>query len=223
MNIMNKMKTNIILLFILLISLYGYSSENLKIVSPNLTPHQLLDKEYKLEIMQEFPVSEKDLNKIDYQGCSWYCCGNTINAKASSSLITTKNGKTYSPEKVCDLKLNTAWVEGKNDYGIGESIEFDAIHYPFHNIEIYNGFSKSLKAWKENSRVKTIKLYVNNNPQYILELKDTYQLQSFRIDTLNNNNETVRLKFEIIDIYPGEKYKDTAITEINLNYDQHCH
>jgi len=76
---------------------------------------------------------------------------------------------------------------------------------------------------KENSRVKTIKLYVNNNSQYILELKDTYQLQSFLIDTVNSNKETVILKFEIIDIYPCEKYKDTAITEINLNYDQYCH
>jgi hypothetical protein len=42
-------------------------------------------------------------------------------------------------------------------------------------------------------------------------------------NTLNSNKKAVSLKFEIIDIYPGEKYKDTAITEINLNYDQHCH
>lgn len=188
---MNKVKTILIFLFIFLISQGGYCSENLKIISPSLTPHQLLDKEYKLEIMQEFSLDEKDLNEINYQVCSWYCCGNTINAKASSSLKTTNSGITYRPENVCDLKLNTAWVEGKNDYGIGESIEFEAIQYPFHTIEIYNGFSKSLKAWKENSRVKTIKLYVNNNPQYILELKDTYQLQSFRIDTLNNDKETL--------------------------------
>jgi hypothetical protein len=167
--------------------------------------------------MQEFPVDEKDLNEINYQGCSWYCCGNTINVKAS--LVTTKNGMIYSPENVCDLKLNTAWVVGKADYGIVESIEFEAIQFPFHTIEIYNGFSKSLKAWKENSRVKKIKLFVNNNPRYILELKDTYQLQSFRIGTLNKDKGTLTLKFEIIDIYPGEKYKDTAITEINLIYD----
>lgn len=220
---MNKMKTNIALLFIFLIFLSGFSSESLRRISPSISPHQLLDKEYKLEIMQEFPISDEGLNEINFQGCSWYCCGNTINAKASSSLATTKNGITYSPENVCDLQLNTAWVEGKNDYGIGESIEFEAVQYPFHTIEIYNGYSKSLKNWNENSRVKTIKLYVNNHPQYILELKDTYQLQSFRVDTLNSNKETVSLKFEIIDIYPGEKYKDTAITDINLNFDQHCH
>lgn len=219
---MNKRKACIAFIFILLIALYGYSSENLRIISPSLSPHQLLDKEYNLEIKQEFPVSDKDLNEINFQGCSWYCCGNTIRAKAST-LTTLKNGVTFSPENVCDLKLNTAWVEGKTDYGIGESIEFEAIQYPFHTIEIYNGYSKSLKDWKEYSRVKTIKLYVNNRPQYILKLKDTYQLQSFRIDTLNNNKETVNLKFEIIDIYPGGEYKDTAITDINLNYDKHCH
>ncbi|NLD36229.1 MAG: hypothetical protein GX654_05095 [Desulfatiglans sp.] len=120
---MNKIKTILIFLFIFLIPKEGYSSENLKIIYPSLTPHQLLDKEYKLEIMQEFPINEKDLNEIDYQGCSWYCCGNTINAKASSSLKTTNSGITYRPENVCDLKFNIAWVEGKTDYGICESIE----------------------------------------------------------------------------------------------------
>ena len=37
-------------------------------------------------------------------------------------------------------------------------------------IEIYNGYFKS-GAWEDNSRVKKFKLYVNNKPYAILELR----------------------------------------------------
>ena len=54
----------------------------------------------------------------------------------------------------------TAWVEGEEGYGIGEYIESTGDNRIWSGtlIVILNGFQKSIKLWKKNSRVKTVKV-----------------------------------------------------------------
>ena len=146
-------------------------------------------------------------------GCSWYCGGGNYKIKASSSL-----GDSYKAEFANDLSYKTAWVEGKKDEGIGEYLE-----YYFKNdspriteIIISNGYMKSEETWKNNNRVKKLKLYVNGVPFGILNLKDSRTDQYFSVGTLghNKNGTDLVLKFEILEVYKGSKYNDTAITEI---------
>ena len=146
-------------------------------------------------------------------GCSWYCGGGNYKIKASSSL-----GDSYKAEFANDLSYKTAWVEGKKDEGIGEYLE-----YYFKNdspriteIIISNGYMKSEETWKNNNRVKKLKLYVNSVPFGILNLKDSRTDQYFSVGTLrhNKNGTDLILKFEILEVYKGSKYNDTAITEI---------
>ena len=146
-------------------------------------------------------------------GCSWYCGGGNYKIKASSSL-----GDSYKAEFANDLSYKTAWVEGKKDEGIGESLE-----YYFKNdspriteIIISNGYMKSEETWKNNNRVKKLKLYVNSIPFGVLNLKDSRTDQYFSVGTLghNKNGTDLILKFEILEVYKGSKYNDTAITEI---------
>lgn len=93
--------------------------------------------------------------------------------------------------------------------------------YDFSGINIINGYSKSKTAWKNNSRVKKLKLSVNGEPKFILNLKDQMGGQYFDIgnalfkDRVNEmHNYTVT--FEILDVYEGDKYDDTAITSIGF-------
>ena len=146
-------------------------------------------------------------------GCSWYCGGGNYKIKASSSL-----GDSYKAEFANDLSYKTAWVEGKKDEGIGEHLE-----YYFKNdspriteIIISNGYMKSEETWKNNNRVKKLKLYVNGVPLGVLNLKDSRTDQYFSVGTLghNKNGTDLILKFEILEVYKGSKYNDTAITEI---------
>jgi hypothetical protein len=159
-------------------------------------------------------------------GCSWYCGGGPSLITASSELPTYK-GITYEAVNAHDLSLSTAWVEGVKGYGIGQYLE-----YVFENqsprvttILLYNGYVKSEKAWKENSRVKQLLLSINNTPYAILELADTRARQQFNVGAIGHNPfglETV-LRFEILDVYPGTKYEDTAISEIYFDgLDVHC-
>lgn len=150
-------------------------------------------------------------------GCSWYCEGGNFSVKASSSLHPEK-GIVYKAENANDLSYKTAWVEGKDDEGIGEYLE-----YYFKNssprvtkIIISNGYMKSETAWKNNNRVKKLTLFVNGKIYGVLNLEDSRTDQVFDIGTFgrNKNGTDLILKFEILEIYKGDKFNDTAITEI---------
>ena len=158
-------------------------------------------------------------------GCSWYCGGGQDTISTSSTLKTYKGIK-YSAKNIHDLNYKTAWIEGVPGYGIGESITY---HFPPQNpritdIIIVNGFVKSQTAWQDNSRVKKLKMYVDNKPFAILNLADSRQEQTFKFDPLGygdrENWEQLQtkpwwtIKFEILEVYKGDKYADTAITEI---------
>ena len=169
-------------------------------------------KELNILLEKYGEVVENAWDIID-GGCSWYCGGGNYKIKASSSL-----GDSYKAEFANDLSYKTAWVEGKKDEGIGEYLE-----YYFKNdspriteIIISNGYMKSEETRKNNNRVKKLKLYVNGVPFGILNLKDSRTDQYFEIGTLghNKNRTDLILKFEILEVYKGSKYNDTAITEI---------
>jgi hypothetical protein len=84
---------------------------------------------------------------------------------------------------------------------------------------ILNGYVRNEKLWRENSRVRKLKLYYNDTPIGILELEDSRTLQWFDVGILGNGpsaKETAvwTLKFEILEVYPGTRHKDTVISEI---------
>ena len=152
--------------------------------------------------------------------CSWYCGGQVGRITASSSLQS--QGKySYGAENLHDFDHETAWVEGKEGYGIGEYITYE---FPYRSprvttINIHNGYVKSDQAWLANSRVKKLKVYYNDVPYAILLLENSRSLQWFDVGVLGNhpspkNAKVWTLKFEILEVWPGTKYKDTAISDI---------
>lgn len=161
------------------------------------------------------------------QGCSWYCGGGPYKITASSALKPS-GGITYEAKNAHDFSFRTAWVEGAPGYGEGEYLE-----YFFQNksprvtdILIYNGYVKSETGWKKNSRVKQLKLWVNGKPDAVLELQDTRALQTFKLNGplgRAKDGKDLILKFEILDVYKGDAYDDTAITELYFDgLDVHC-
>jgi hypothetical protein len=158
-------------------------------------------------------------------GCSWYCGGGQDTLSASSTLKSLKTTD-YSPKNIHDLSYKTAWIEGVPGYGIGESITY---HFPpqtprITEIIVVNGYIKSEQIWKDNSRVKKLKMYLDGNPFAILHLDDSRYEQHFKFDPLGYSDRKDwnilqkkpwwTITFEIMDVYPGDKYDDTAITEI---------
>ena len=86
---------------------------------------------------------------------------------ASSNLIP-QLGNTYEAEKICDGLIETAWVEGAPGYGVGEYVDFrlDIDWGPgayVSGFTIFNGYCKSEESWTKNSRVKVLKIFINDN------------------------------------------------------------
>lgn len=154
----------------------------------------------------------------------------------STSELKSQKELSYNVKNLCDYDLNTAWIEGKPDNGNGVKFGF-VIDFPentayagayqfFGQVNLFNGYCKSIKAWKENSRIKVLKAYYNDIPICYIELLDTWHFQYFDIAKFFKNKRDKKfmdapyeivdgdkLTFEIISVYPGSKYKDTALTE----------
>lgn len=166
----------------------------------------------------EEEYSREDHLDVGTWNCSWYCGGGPDSILSSSILQQNKN-LDYKADNIHDFSLRTAWIEGVRGYGIGESITFRFARQspPVTTVEIYNGYMKSDKVWQDNSRVKQLKLYVNDKPYLLLNLKDIKSKQIFAIDTLQGVKGDLYLKFEITQVYKGDKFDDVAISEIEFD------
>ena len=167
------------LIFLLLISISFVNGQNLKTLIPNLGSENnysksefeywkkatdLLSRINNLE--NEIEYSEMNLNdrkaidslEMGYGpmtegvGCSWYCGGGPYKTSSSSTL---NNNQDYSDQNIHDFDLFSGWVP-KSKNGIGESISFHfkAKSPRINAIVIYNGYLKTKKLWKNNSRAK---------------------------------------------------------------------
>ena len=159
-------------------------------------------------------------------------CGDCdIYPHKASSTLDSDGENNYRVSNITDRDPRTAWVEGESDYGIGEYFEISLNIYDL-NIGILNGLQKSVRLWKLNSRVKTFKLYFNNIPTCYLRLEDVMTMQYFHIGhdsrgldlrevflLITETNE-ITCKFEIVDIYPGERWRDVCISEISNRHER---
>lgn len=177
----------------------------------------LTERQIEIYENEEAYLKEDHLD-VSTWGCSWYCGGGPEDVFASSVLSPHKK-LDYKAENAHDFSLRTAWVEGVEGYGIGENItfKFARMSPPVTAVEIFNGYMKSDKVWQENSRVKQLKLYINDEPYALLNLKDIKSKQIFAVDTLQGKENDLFLKFEITEGYKGDKYDDTAISEIEFD------
>ncbi|MCL2727160.1 MAG: hypothetical protein FWD56_02100 [Bacteroidales bacterium] len=182
------------------------------------------------EIREMYPTFGRvfdDKEAVVGEGCSWYCDGGPYRVTASSYLKSQNANITYFPDNAHDLSFETAWVEGVKGQGIGEYLTyyFKPTAPRITDIIIANGYVKSEKAYRDNSRVKRLKLYINDIPVAILNLEDVRQEQIFTFKPIGRRSENIpwseveklpdwTLKFEILEVYPGDRYEDTAISEI---------
>lgn len=174
------------------------------------------------EILDNQVESEESYWDIIGGGCSWYCAGGPKEVTASS-FLKAQGEYDYSPENAHDLNYEYAWAEGATGNGIGEYLlyTFEGPAPRITEIKVVNGYVKNEEAYKNNARVKKLKVYYNDEVIGILNLKDIRGTQSFKFDAIGftdrtdlQNAKDWTLKFEIIEVYKGLKFQDTVISEI---------
>lgn len=114
-------------------------------------------------------------------------------------------------DKVTYDTVTPPWVEGKEDYGIGEYLDIE-FKWPSDELQILNGFVDftRMDLYEKNSRVKTV-LIESENPKFSKE----YQLEDLvKYTVINLPQKTDKIRITIKDVYPGTKYKDTCLSSI---------
>ncbi|MFY0608619.1 MAG: hypothetical protein JXR10_18015 [Cyclobacteriaceae bacterium] len=186
------------------------------------------------DILKNCDETKESIWRTEGGGCSWYCGMGPKSVEASSSLSSQGNN-TYDPKNAHDFSYNSAWVEGVKGYGIGEYLiyTFTPENPRINTIKVVNGYVKSRTAWSNNSRVKKLNMYVNNELFAFLNLQDVRAEQHFSIPPIGNRGGSTNkrlgpkddwtIKFEIAEVYKGTKYDDVVISEIFFDgLDVHC-
>lgn len=161
----------------------------------------------------------------------------------TSKLPNTKKYN-YDPENLRDGDLQTAWCTQGWEKG-KYKVDFVVIKIPkgSKGIRIINGYAKSKKAFQSNNRVKQFYLSFNvydpkahkdcepSNSKYkvqyhtaddIMYLKDSLKSQSIIFSDLEYfkwtryKQDYVYLGIGIVDVYPGKKWNDTCLTEVEI-------
>lgn len=178
-------------------------------------------------------------------GCSKWCHILVFANQATASSELASASDRYCAENIVWENRELAWAEGVEGAGIGEYIVYDQIVFSGNLIEpngnkilragsygddgyidytqicIVNGYARDAKVWQENGRVKTLMMYVYDQPYARLELEDTINPQYFTIpegDIRVANGGEVSFKFVIEEVYPGTMYEDTCITGIAVDF-----
>jgi len=183
-------------------------------------------------LLDKYPEVYEDIWTVKGGACSWYCGGGPNKVTATSHL-KPQGTNTYSATNAHDDSYQTAWVEGVTDYGVGQYLTytFPATTGRITGISVVNGYVKSESTYKNNSRVKKLRVLYNDNPFAILNLQDKIAVQYFEIPPIGYSNRNIdlsskpsfTLKFEILEVYEGLKYQDVAITELYFDgIDVHC-
>ncbi|EZH75750.1 hypothetical protein ATO12_02875 [Aquimarina atlantica] len=194
-----------------------------------------LTQEEKAELDKMVDETMTNYWDIEGQGCSWYCGGGPFKETASSHLADQGSIQSGA-ENAMDLNYKNAWVEGVPGYGIGEYLEYSFYQGSprITEIIVVNGYVKSETAWRNNSRVKKLKVYIKDEPYAILNLTDQRAAQHFKVDPIGKLDKSIdyitskslppwTMKFEIMEVYPGDKYEDTVLSEIYFDgIDVHC-
>lgn len=133
---------------------------------------------------------------------------------ATSYLIEERLGFYHKPSNVIDGNNTTAWVEDADRQGEGESltIELDDT-YAVSGFVINAGYQKNTEVYDNNSRPKELIVTFSDGQSFMVELDDYYGAQKVVLDS---SIETTSVTFTINDVYPGGKYEDTVISEIQL-------
>jgi hypothetical protein len=145
---------------------------------------------------------------------------------ASATSTLEAKGYDYDPNLATDGDPTTAWVEGAKDEGVGEALRVECADYKANGnikgepilraVGIVNGYAKNDAIWRANCRVKRARVTLASDDG-ATETSFTTTLADKPEEQIVEFPEPARVgvvEIEILDVYPGEKYDDCAVSEM---------
>lgn len=130
----------------------------------------------------------------------------------SSSEYISKVGKDYGAHNVIDHDSSTAWQEGAQDAGIGQTITF-RLKEPaiVSGMKIVNGKQTKEEDYYNNNRIALLRMF--GEEKVAIALEDVMGAQYIIFENPVMLDE---VEFKIQSVYAGNKYNDTCVSEISL-------
>jgi hypothetical protein len=138
---------------------------------------------------------------------------NTTTHSSSELEGETGYGFAYNAANVLDIDYSTAWCSSGKDSLPSFSLDFsENVHLG--TVGIMPGFARDEAIFKENNRLKTVEVWYDDQPEALAELNftDEYAMQFFDLP----EEAVQKLHLKIMETYPGSKYDDTCISEIDF-------
>ncbi len=143
----------------------------------------------------------------------------SIMVEASSELKDdTGYGFAYSPANVLDLDYSTAWCPDPKDKGPWLRFAFSG-EVPVSELKtvgIVPGFARDEKIYLQNNRIRTLQVTEvgETGTSFDIALEDAYEMHF--VDLSLGEGTVTGLEWRPTDVYPGLKYNDTCISEIDF-------
>ncbi|WP_164914145.1 NADase-type glycan-binding domain-containing protein [Aquimarina sediminis] len=183
---------------------------------------------YKQELVEDYSAwSEKLFGR---------CCSNadlTFNENLFFKVTSNVENKKYPVTNISDMDYSTAYVFKPNaEVKITIQLNLDksflsgkysnkkllnpneVIMNPI-KLSLINGYVKSEVLFYENTRVREVEVYIDDQFIETVVLMDTPLVQELEVDAIFKTNDIITLK--PISFYKGTKYDDVCITEIQTN------
>jgi hypothetical protein len=141
-----------------------------------------------------------------------------VSAEASSTL-PDQDGLTYGIANTLDGQITTGWNSNSSTPGsgvdpVGQKLDYK-LASPQHivGVRVINGFNPgdANHTFNDNARVKTLVLRAAGQEDSV-DLADSFSPQFIEVDFPNAD----ALELEVGSIYPGTKWKDVGITEVQI-------
>ncbi|NJP06741.1 MAG: hypothetical protein HC837_14540, partial [Chloroflexaceae bacterium] len=135
-----------------------------------------------------------------------------------SSELPTDAAASYTANQVIDGSLETSWVEGVDGPGVGESF---TLTFPapllVEQIGMSIGFDRDDAIFTANNRIKQATIRFSNGYEFEQTFADTRGIQTFDIAPPSPElAEVTSVTVVIQDIYPGTRFDDTCLAEIEV-------
>ena len=152
----------------------------------------------------------------------------SASATATSFLQNNWNSyqENYHPSYVLDENPATAWVEGAQGYGEGQSLTIPLSPLTSARalrLRIWNGYQKSRDLFAKNSMPRRIRVTVldptgGEVTSRESELQRAWGPQTVVLDIPPKRGLSA-VRLSIVSVYPGTKYKDTCISDVLVDVD----
>ncbi len=135
----------------------------------------------------------------------------TITASATSTL-PDEAPYTYGIKNTLDGNLETAWNDGAPGAGAGEKLTY-RFRSPVDvkTIGLINGYASTPELFKQNARIRDM-VVVTDFARFPVTLSDSLARQELNLAF----GRTASVVIEIVSVYPGNRYDDLALTEIDF-------